>query len=323
MSNTTALPPIPADIAATTAPQMFGILINWMLYGVLSVQAYVYYNNFPDDKLWNKVIVYTAFIIESTQTAMCAADLYFWYGTGFGNLNHLGNVNVSPVDTPLLCAMVAAIVQCFFAFRIVTLRRSFLWIAVLIVLLSILQMGGGIAGAIMALKLQEYAKFHSSWVITRTIYIWLLGDTVCDVLVAVTMLWLFYITRNEGTKHASRILGKLVRLIVETNTLTAGMAIVSVLLYVILPNSPLYICMNVIMGKLYTNTLLVTFNNRLALRNDTVYKSDGIVNPTMLPSNGFNSDISTFHVASDSFGGNSVALESFEFSNEKEIKARG
>ena len=98
-------------------------------------------------------IVYGSYTIEVVQTAMTSADLYFWYyspsflcspvfdcslrfATGYGNVTHLGNVNISPVDTPVLCGIIAAIVQCFFAYRIFTLRRSYLWICVLIVLVN-------------------------------------------------------------------------------------------------------------------------------------------------------------------------------------------
>ncbi|KAF8883645.1 hypothetical protein CPB84DRAFT_1789931 [Gymnopilus junonius] len=163
MSNATdLLPPIPSDIAATTGPQIIGTLINWALYGVLSVQTYVYYLNFPDDNIWNKLLVYGSYIVEVVQTAMTAADLCFWFASGFGNMNHLGNVNISPVDTPILCGIIAAVVQCFFAYRIYNLRRSLLWVSVLIVLTSIVQTVGAFGVGYRAFKLQEYVDFHEN-----------------------------------------------------------------------------------------------------------------------------------------------------------------
>ncbi|KJA23664.1 hypothetical protein HYPSUDRAFT_121053, partial [Hypholoma sublateritium FD-334 SS-4] len=119
---------------------LFGTLINWALYGVLSVQTYIYYLNFPDDNIWNKTLGKLiiqlissrsqSYLFEVVQTAMTAADLYFWFASGFGDLSHLGNVNISPADTPILCGLIAAVVQCFFAYRIYTLRKSYLWICV-------------------------------------------------------------------------------------------------------------------------------------------------------------------------------------------------
>jgi hypothetical protein len=257
---------IPPDISATTAPQLIGTLINWLFYGVLSVQTYVYYLNFPDDKIGNQIAVYGTFIFETVQTAMTGADMYFWFATGFGNMDHIGNVNITPADIPLLCGIIAGVVQFFFAYRIYTLRRSYLWISILIVLTSLVQTAGALAVTIRSFKLQEFARFHENLYFPQSFDVWLIGDTVCDILIAGTMLWIFYVTRKEGNYYSNRILGRLVRLIVETNTLTAGMALISFICYVTLPNSPLFVCTTVIMGKLYSNTLLVTFNNRIGLR---------------------------------------------------------
>ncbi|KAF8073447.1 hypothetical protein FPV67DRAFT_747253 [Lyophyllum atratum] len=44
------------------------------------------------------------------------------------------------------------------------------------------------------------------------------------------------------------------------------MALLSFILYAGFPGQDLFICTTFIMGKLYSNTLLVTFNNRIALR---------------------------------------------------------
>jgi len=297
---------IPPDIAATTGPQLIGTLFNWLLFGVLSVQTYVYYLNFADDKIWNKIAVYGTYIFEIVQTAMTAADLYFWYATGFGNLGHLGNVNISPADTPILCGIIAAVVQFFFAYRIYTLRQSYWWICILIVLTSILQTAGALGTGIRGFKLQEYAAFHDNVFFPQSFDVWLIGDAVCDVIIAGTMSWLFFISRREGVQHGNRILGRLVRLIVETNTLTAGMAIVSFICYVTLPNSPLFICTTLIMGKLYSNTLLVVFNNRIALRKSLAHT---VVSTFKTPAS--NDSDSTRRGAEDSNGTYSVGSNTF------------
>ncbi|KAF5319546.1 hypothetical protein D9619_008575 [Psilocybe cf. subviscida] len=267
-SNSSMAVNIPADIAATTAPQLIGTLINWLFFGVLSVQTYVYYLNFPDDKIGNKIAgrSYSERFAKPPVTAMTGADMYFWFATGFGNMGHIGNVNITPADIPLLCGIIAGVVQFFFAYRIYTLRRSYLWISVLIVLTSLVQTAGALAVTIRSFKLQEFSRFHENLYFPQSFDVWLIGDTVCDILIAGTMLWIFYVTRKEGNHYSNRILGRLVRLIVETNTLTASMALISFICYVTLPNSPLFVCTTVIMGKLYSNTLLVTFNNRIGLR---------------------------------------------------------
>lgn len=260
------LPLIPDNIAMITAPQILGTLFNWGLYGVLSVQIYIYYLNFPDDKLPTKCLVYGTYLFEVAQTCITAANVFFWFARGYGNMIRLEDTYFSPLDTPFLCGIIAAVVQCFYAYRIYTLQKSYWWICVGIILTSMIQTAGAFGTAFRAYKLGEFGRFHENIIFPESFHVWLLGDTVSDILIAGSMLWLYYKYRNQEIRHANKILAKLVFLIVETNTLTASMALLSFIFYAALPGQNYFICTTFVMGKLYSNTLLVTFNNRIALR---------------------------------------------------------
>ncbi|KAF9463523.1 hypothetical protein BDZ94DRAFT_601428 [Collybia nuda] len=262
---TSNLLPIPANVAATTAPQLLGTLFNWGLYGVLSVQVYVYYLNFPDDKLPPKCLVYGTFLFETVQTALSTADVYFWFASGYGNMLRLGDVYVSPWDTPFLCGIIAATVQCFFAYRIWKIQRNYWWLSVLILLTALVQTAGAFVTALRGHILHHYNEFHRNVLFPSSFHVWLLGDTVSDILIAGSMMYIFYKSKKKY-QLANKILAKLVRLVIETNALTASMALLSFILYAGFPNDNFFICTTLVMGKLYSNTLLVTFNNRIALR---------------------------------------------------------
>ncbi|KAF5329310.1 hypothetical protein D9619_009395 [Psilocybe cf. subviscida] len=267
MATNSTLPAIiPPGFAVTAASRLYGSLFNWLFFGILSVQTYVYNVNFPDDKVWSKAIVYGTYLLEAIQTGMNGADMYFWFATGFSNISHMNNVNITPADVPILCGLVASVVQLFFAYRIYTLRRGYWTICCLIIITSLFQLAGAIGNGYRSFKVQEFSEFHDNIIFPQSMHVWLVGDVVCDILIAGTMLTLFFVSRRENTAQGNRILKNLVRLIVETNTLTAGMALISYICYAALPDSPVFTCTTQIMGKLYSNTLLVTFNNRIILR---------------------------------------------------------
>ncbi|GLB45502.1 hypothetical protein LshimejAT787_2300620 [Lyophyllum shimeji] len=259
------LPPIPHSVITTTAPKILGSLFNWALYGVLSVQVYIYYLNFPEDKLSTKCL---------DATCLTAADVFYWFASGYGNMVHLGNVYISPLDTPFLCGIIAAVVQCFFAYRIWTLQRSYWWICVGIVATSAVQTAGAFGTAFRAHELGQFARFHESVIFPASFHVWLLGDTVSDILIAGSMLWIYCKSRRHRHGHGNKLLARLVFLIVETNTLTASMALLSFILYARYPGKDLFICTTFVMGKLYSNTLLVTFNNRIVLRKVAVLENN-------------------------------------------------
>ena len=68
--------------------------------------------------------MYSSYFLEVVQVACAAANIDFWFGAGYGNLDHLNNVHLSPFDTPLIGSIVAFIVQLFFCYRIWVLRTS-------------------------------------------------------------------------------------------------------------------------------------------------------------------------------------------------------
>jgi len=99
---------------------------------------------------------------------------------------------------------------------------------------------------------------------------WLIGNTVTDILITGGML--YHLTRHrktEGWPFGIRGLQKVVRLTVETNIMTTTVAIISLVMVVIFPEKNWYACPTAIIGKLYSNTLLVSLNNRIAVREGT------------------------------------------------------
>ena len=62
--------------------------------------------------------VYTVFTVETIQTALSGADLYYWFVSGFGNMDHLSSPYLTAFDVPIIGSMVAMTVQLFFVYRI-------------------------------------------------------------------------------------------------------------------------------------------------------------------------------------------------------------
>ncbi|RDB16341.1 hypothetical protein Hypma_003058 [Hypsizygus marmoreus] len=256
------LPNIPPDISHLTVPLLVGSLLNYWLYGVLTVQVYIYHLSFPNDKRRFKALVYVVFVLETLQVCLSAADVYYWFGVGYGNMIHLTSTYLSPFDTPLLGSMISFIVQLFFCYRIRTLNptRSIWWWTILITCVSITQLYGGVAGSVRGHLNRDFDKAH---VHIEDANLWLIGNAVADVMIAATMTVLFLRARRQENRFTNDIVMRLVRLVMETNSLTAGMATIAVILFLALPNRNYFICPTLVIGKLYSNTILVTFNNRV------------------------------------------------------------
>ncbi|KAH9019179.1 hypothetical protein EDB85DRAFT_2279139 [Lactarius pseudohatsudake] len=122
MTESSESPTASPDVIGLTAPLLFGPLFNWALYGILCVQIYVCSYIFPNDRQSIKFLAYFVFLLETVQTALTGADIYYWFVAGFGDVERLGNSHFTPIDIPVIAAVILLIVQGYFCYRIWTLN---------------------------------------------------------------------------------------------------------------------------------------------------------------------------------------------------------
>ncbi|KAI0270130.1 hypothetical protein BGY98DRAFT_277159 [Russula aff. rugulosa BPL654] len=263
-----SLPPIPRNIAEITAPLLAAAVWNWCLFGVLVVQTYVYSYNFPEDRRRLKLLVCAVFALETVQTVLTGADVYYWFASGYGDLNRLSTPFASAIDVPIMGSIVSAMVQFFYAYRVWILSNKKRWLFTFICLSSIVN---AVAAFTIGIHTQVKARFSTSDRSLRHIAaIWLSATVLSDILIASSMV--YFLTRRQKDTNGfiqNNFVTKLVRLTVESNLLTTSVGIVSLLVFIIFPNKNWYTCPTAILGKLYSIALLVSLNNRISIRDAT------------------------------------------------------
>ena len=71
--------------------------------------------------------MYGIFFLETVQTTLSGADLYYWFAAGFGNVDQLTTPFASFVDVPMMGSVVSLSVQFFFVYRIFMLSKKRPW----------------------------------------------------------------------------------------------------------------------------------------------------------------------------------------------------
>ncbi|KAJ7192770.1 hypothetical protein C8J57DRAFT_1489461 [Mycena rebaudengoi] len=271
------MPPGVPNGSEITSSALIGSLLNFLLFGMLAVQMAMYTKLFPQDRRRVKALVYAVFLMMSVSLCLNASDIHFLFAT------------------PVIGSLVGLLVQAFFAYRI-SMFRGARWVAGLIVLISLAQAAGGM-GSGLGVYLSETSPKDSAATFVNFIripllYLWLIGSAVADILIAISMTYLVYALRfpvtyflpsyscseslNPSTQH---IIRRVVRLIIETNALTASVAVIALAVFsgfpvrgITLSSNPItyhnvwgttyFICPTTILPGLYSNTLLVLLNNR-------------------------------------------------------------
>ncbi|KAI9069897.1 hypothetical protein FKP32DRAFT_1586538 [Trametes sanguinea] len=232
MTDQATLPPIPSDIAFLTGPAMVGICLNWGFMGVLVAQMYFYHLTFREDQRAIRFLVYGLFLLDILQTCLVTADAFHWFVYGFGNMNRLNDTFLNSWDVPFLDAVIATIVQTFYCWRIWILSKSLVF-PILIFLVSLTQCGAGIATAVRAFQGGELSLISVEEVAQQTT--WLAAAVAADILITIVMSYTLLRTRSR-TLTAKSTIDRIVRVTVETNMLTAGVAVIALGLYLGFPD---------------------------------------------------------------------------------------
>ncbi|KAJ7451312.1 hypothetical protein FB451DRAFT_1284169 [Mycena latifolia] len=258
------------DIIWLAGPRLIGLLFNWGLLGVLTTQVYIYQANFQKDKWTLKALVFGVYLLDWAQTCSATYDAFQWFVYHWGDVPELFLRYTGFLNIPLLSSLIGAIVQIFYAWRIWAFSKSKLVFG-LITILALLQLGGGfVVSYYMFMDASEVARNPH---MVRAVGIRMGGSALVDAVIAVAMTYFLLRERAHALGPLNNIMTRLIRLTIETGFLTVIAAVLDLVLYLEEHNG-LHQASGVVLCKLYSNTLMVLLNNRLADWDETASVSD-------------------------------------------------
>ncbi|KAJ6538133.1 hypothetical protein B0H19DRAFT_1270496 [Mycena capillaripes] len=249
------------EIAVLSGPVFLGHLLHWVLFGALNIQIYLYYQAFPNDRLFTKCLVYTVYMLELGQTIIMAHDAFAIFVYGFGDLTELMGVHWEWF-VPILSGIVAFIGQSFYAYRVYVLSKS-RPIPILIALISLISTVAAILTGVISSEVKDISGLQSRTNIVVS-GVWFGASALIDITIAITLT--HYLLRNDtGFRRTHEVVMKLIRLVIETGSLTAIIALVNLVLFVAFPAKPYFTTGGVVQPTLYANTILLILNSRMQI----------------------------------------------------------
>ncbi|KAF9442446.1 hypothetical protein P691DRAFT_779402 [Macrolepiota fuliginosa MF-IS2] len=251
---------------------LFGYCTDIFLYGILTVQTYLYYLAFPKDKWQVKSIVYFVYIVGAMQTAFALRDFYTLFciedtervllSTAFGP-HRFGFMWFT---VPVSSALVAVVAQLFYAHRIYTIFRGKV-ITIIVSILAILQFACGITSAAIVYNPRGPDLSNLSSFVGRLVdgAAWGSVGAICDIVIAVYMSYSLSKQLARAPRTTQDLLTRIKRLVVETGIVTAAMAAAYVFTSIFAFEEPWYLIPGLSLSKLYSNSVLVLLNNRLTI----------------------------------------------------------
>ncbi|KAJ7500845.1 hypothetical protein B0H11DRAFT_1994661 [Mycena galericulata] len=243
-----------------------GYLLHWGLFGTLNIQLFLYYQAFPNDRLFNKCLVYTVYALEFIQTMLITYAAFETFGYRFGDLSALGDVRFEwfsvPVMSGIVSFLVAFIGQSFYAYRLFLLSKS-RWLPLFIVVIALMSsIGAFLAGSFSFKVGSDLPLLHSKR--NFGIGVWLGGAASTDIIITAAMSYYLWKSKT-GFRETHALVSRLIRLTIETGSVTAVVAIIDFTLFFGIPDKPYFIAAGIILPKLYANTILAVLNARFQI----------------------------------------------------------
>ncbi|KAJ7779918.1 hypothetical protein B0H16DRAFT_1500225 [Mycena metata] len=244
---------------------LIGFSLDWALFAVLTVQLYLYYQAFPNDKVFTKGLVYFVYCINLTQVIFVTIDAFDTFGYGFGDPSTLNTKTFKWLwlVAPVFGWTVACIVQSFYAFRLYQLSGS--WIVPLILELAALGTWG--IGIYEGVSGRQYTGLNLGVNLqTGLAVFFLVATAVIDITIAGCMT--YYLTRiDTGFRRTHAVATKLIRVSIETGVMTALFATLILALYFGFPRRSFFIVPGNTIATVYANTLFAVLNSRFQILN--------------------------------------------------------
>ncbi|KAJ7306937.1 hypothetical protein DFH08DRAFT_1053911 [Mycena albidolilacea] len=112
----------------STGPLVLGYMWSYFLYGMLNVQVYMYCEAFPQDRLGIKALVWSMFVLETGFSILITIVAWNAFGPGWGDPDTLGELDWTWLAMLPLNAILAAMAQGFYSWRIWILTNQRLWL---------------------------------------------------------------------------------------------------------------------------------------------------------------------------------------------------
>ncbi|KAH8088900.1 hypothetical protein BXZ70DRAFT_498790 [Cristinia sonorae] len=246
-----------------TGPTLVGHLMNWGLFGVLTVQVYIYYISFPKDHWRLKGVVFFAYILEIIQIILSTHDAFRVYGSGWGNPQELDAIGLVWVSIPILDSLISSLSQMFYSWRIYTLSRN-KWLVGVILMLALVELGAGIYDGVACLHLNSLIEIPTKTY--KSTIVWTGAAALDEILITCSMFYYLRKAKKDSrTKRTISLLSHLIKLSVETGFVCAAVTIGGLILFVASPTTTCYEVFAICASKLFSNCFVAVLNSRVEI----------------------------------------------------------
>ncbi|KAJ7066314.1 hypothetical protein C8F01DRAFT_1365869 [Mycena amicta] len=252
------------DGNSTIGAMLLGTMVGAVLFGVTTMQAYMYWTRFPDDHWAIKATVCFIWLAEATHVGLVTNTVYELLIVDYGHPERLlERPPRSIIGYIFMTVTIAVSVQVFFSYRIYVLSQSRI-IPFITYTLSFVRLAFGTSLFSVGLSVTSVTQLITKWQWIGLV-MWSLSAAE-DVLITGTLVYLLMQQKGRVHKTTNAFLDKIIMWSIETGLLTSSFSLITVILFHTMPNNFIWIAFSTIEARMFSNSLLASLNSRSVLR---------------------------------------------------------
>ncbi|KAG5728404.1 hypothetical protein E4T56_gene18995 [Termitomyces sp. T112] len=252
------------NLPATLGALLLGGLFSTILSGALSAQCTLYFNRFPEDKVWLKILAIIIWFMDLVETCFIWAILWYYFIAHFGDRSAIDTTPWTVGLITLLSSIITGLVQEFYACRIFILSEHHWLLPLLITVLCLIRLGFGAAVVSGFILFPTFTSFrhHTGWLMTTGLS--LLAGT--DLIVTFSLVRLLYSSRTSTSSPINSALTSLIQYTFKAGLINCAGALASLICWCVMPRNLVFLTLFWAIAKLYANSFFSVLNAREALR---------------------------------------------------------
>ncbi|KAG2004218.1 hypothetical protein CC2G_002797 [Coprinopsis cinerea AmutBmut pab1-1] len=272
-------PSPPINLHDSVGALQLGSLFAVFLFGVVTLQSHLYYQQFRNDKIHLKALVALVWILELGHTFCIAAEIYKATIIHYGRPDKLFPFPYLGASTAV-GGSIAFLAHTFFSSRVwKVLPKPWNFIGVFCFVLALARfIGSALLGskAVKATVLEHYRR-DWGWLIVTL----LMGGAAIDIIIAGSMLSYLHSQREKVFARSVRLIDRLVQYTICTSLVPSLSAVIMVICFHVKPTAMIWIAVYICLAKLYSNCILASLNSRADLRSTP--SQSGSLDPSSKP----------------------------------------
>ncbi|EIM83304.1 uncharacterized protein STEHIDRAFT_141116 [Stereum hirsutum FP-91666 SS1] len=300
---------------ATLGPLFESVVLTTLLYGgefflldrlafsanpkmiVSCLQVWLYFRKYGTKDSWvMRTAVALVMIFDTCQQAMNSATVYFYVVTGHDDPTILLTLYKPLIAQAVPGALVALFVQLFFVWRIWKLSNGAWYgypITGFLAVLTVASFAVLITYFVKAVALDTVPELSEIETLTTTANV---IAAVTDIAISCAIIFMLNRART-GFRTTNSMINRLVTFSLNTGLVTSVDALIAAITLKVWPNTYIYMLFYLMLGRLYTNSLMATLNSREYIRGTSTNPNSSLSAPQAMPLQSVNRQFPQPHIS--------------------------